>query len=396
MDAFTKKTGITTNVLFLDKGLVERIQAEGANSPADVILTVDISRLTEAKDAGVTQPVANETINKDIPDHFRDPDGNWFGLTTRGRVVYASKERVAQDDITYEELADPKWKGKICTRDGQHSYNVGLFASMIAHHGEAEAEKWLTGLRNNLAKKPDGGDRDQAKAIFAGECDLALGNSYYVGLMITNEKEPEQKEWASAIKVLFPNTKDRGTHVNISGMALAKNAPNKENALKLMEFLSEGEAQKIYAEQVFEYPVLPGAEPSEVVKSFGEIKPDTLPLAEIAANRKRPRNSSTRSATTTAPGLTGTRRIGATTAGECPPFSSVPAEVLPIPFVADPVQDRLAPLRPRGMRRKDARSTFIVELRFQEFEETGDRCRIETRLHHQFDRVPVRFGLCRA
>ena len=287
LDAFTEKTGITTNVLFLDKGLVERIQAEGANSPADVILTVDISRLTEAKDAGVTQPVVNETINKDIPDHFRDPDGNWFGLTTRGRVVYASKERVAQDDITYEELADPKWKGKICTRDGQHSYNVGLFASMIAHHGEAEAEKWLTGLRNNLAKKPDGGDRDQAKAIFAGECDIALGNSYYVGLMITNEKEPEQKEWASAIKVLFPNTKDRGTHVNISGMALAKNAPTKENALKLMEFLSEGEAQKIYAEQVFEYPVLPGAEPSDVVKSFGEIKPDTLPLAEIAANRKK-------------------------------------------------------------------------------------------------------------
>ncbi|MQW89183.1 Fe(3+) ABC transporter substrate-binding protein [Sinorhizobium saheli] len=287
LDAFTKETGIKTNVLFLDKGLVERIQAEGANSPADVILTVDISRLTEAKDAGVTQPVVNETINKDIPAHFRDPDGNWFGLTTRGRVVYASKERIAQNDITYEELADPKWKGKICTRDGQHSYNIGLFASMIAHHGEAETEKWLTGLRDNLARKPDGGDRDQAKAIFAGECDLALGNSYYVGLMLTNDKEPEQKEWASAIKVLFPNAKDRGTHVNISGMALAKNAPNKENALKLMEFLSEGEAQKIYAEQVFEYPVLAGAEPSEVVKSFGSIKPDTLPLAEIAANRKK-------------------------------------------------------------------------------------------------------------
>ncbi|WP_405052081.1 Fe(3+) ABC transporter substrate-binding protein [Sinorhizobium sp. 8-89] len=287
LDAFTKETGITTNVLFLDKGLVERIQAEGANSPADVILTVDISRLTEAKDAGITQPVTNETINKDIPAHFRDPEGNWFGLTTRGRVVYASKERVAENDITYEELADPKWKGKICTRDGQHSYNVGLFASMVAHHGEAEAEKWLTGLRNNLAKKPDGGDRDQAKAILAGECDLALGNSYYVGLMMTNEKEPEQKEWAAAIKVLFPNSKNRGTHVNISGMALAKNSPNKDNAIKLMEFLSEGEAQKIYAEQVFEYPVLAGAEPSEIVKSFGTIKPDTLPLADIAANRKK-------------------------------------------------------------------------------------------------------------
>ncbi|OHV85412.1 Fe(3+) ABC transporter substrate-binding protein [Ensifer sp. LCM 4579] len=287
LDAFTKETGIATNVLFLDKGLVERIQAEGANSPADVILTVDISRLTEAKEGGVTQPVVNETINKDIPEHFRDPDGNWFGLTSRGRVVYASRERVAQDDITYEELADPKWKGKICTRDGQHSYNIGLFASMIAHHGEAEAETWLTGLKNNLARKPDGSDRSQAKAIFAGECDLALGNSYYVGLMMTNEREPEQKEWASAIKVLFPNAQDRGTHVNISGMALAKNAPNKDNAIKLMEFLSSGEAQKIYAEQVFEYPVMPGVEPSEVVKSFGPIKPDTLPLAEIAANRKK-------------------------------------------------------------------------------------------------------------
>ena len=286
LDAFQKESGITANVLFLDKGLVERIQAEGANSPADVILTVDISRLTEAKDGGVTQPVSSDVINKDIPENLRDPEGHWFGLTTRGRVVYASKDRVEQSEITYEELADPKWKGKICTRDGQHSYNVGLIASMIAHHGAAEAETWLTGLKNNLARKPDGGDRDQAKAILAGECDIALGNSYYVGLMMTNEKDPEQKDWAAAIKVLFPNTQDRGTHVNISGMALAKNAPNKENALKLMDFLASGEAQKIYAEQVYEYPVMPGAEPSEIVKSFGTIKPDTLPLAEIAANRK--------------------------------------------------------------------------------------------------------------
>lgn len=287
LDEFTKETGIATNVLFLDKGLVERIQAEGANSPADVILTVDIARLTEAEDGGVTQPLVNDTVNKDIPEHYRDPDGNWFGLTTRGRVVYASKERVTQDAITYEELADPKWKGKICTRDGQHSYNIGLIASMIAHHGEAKAEEWLRGVKNNLARKPDGGDRDQAKAIMAGECDVALGNSYYVGLMMTNEKEPEQKDWAAAIKVLFPNNDDRGTHVNISGMALAKNAPNRDNAVKLMEFLSSGTAQKIYAEQVFEYPVLPGAEPSDIVKSFGPIKPDTLPLSDIAANRKK-------------------------------------------------------------------------------------------------------------
>lgn len=288
LDKFTEETGITTNVLFLDKGLVERIQAEGANSPADVILTVDIARIMEAKEGAVTQAVtANETINKDIPSQFRDPDGEWFALTTRGRVVYASKDRVEQDKITYEELADPKWKGKICIRDAQHSYNIGLIASMIAAHGEEYTETWLTGLKNNLARKPNGGDRDQAKAIFAGECDIALGNTYYVGLMQTNEKEPEQKEWAGSIKVLFPNTDDRGTHVNISGMALAKNAPNKDNALKLMEFLASGEAQKIYAEQVFEYPVMPGAEPSNIVKAFGTIKPDTLPLADIAANRKK-------------------------------------------------------------------------------------------------------------
>lgn len=286
VDAFTKETGITTNVLFLDKGLVERIAAEGANSPADVILTVDIGRLIEAKDGGITQPLENEVINKDIPAQYRDPAGEWFGLTTRGRVAYASKERVLETAITYEELAEPKWKGRICIRDGQHSYNIGLFASMVAHHGAEYTEKWLTGLKNNLARKPDGNDRSQAKAIMAGECDISLGNTYYVGLMMTNEKDPEEKEWAAATKILFPNAADRGTHVNISGMALAKHAPNKDNAVKFMEFLSSGKAQEIYAEQVFEYPVLPGAKVSDVVASFGEIKPDTLPLVDIAANRK--------------------------------------------------------------------------------------------------------------
>ena len=286
IDAFTAETGIEANVLFLDKGLVERIAAEGANSPADVILTVDIGRLVEAKDGGVTQPLANDIINKDIPAQYRDAAGEWFGLTTRGRVVYASKERVSETAITYEELADPKWKGRICMRDGQHSYNIGLFASMVAHHGAEYTEKWLTGLKQNLARKPDGNDRSQAKAIKAGECDIALGNTYYVGLMMTNEKDPEEKEWAAATKVLFPNAADRGTHVNISGMALAKYAPNKDNAVKLMEFLASGKAQEIYAEQVFEYPVLPGAKVSDVVASFGEIKPDTLPLSDIAANRK--------------------------------------------------------------------------------------------------------------
>jgi iron(III) transport system substrate-binding protein len=287
LDAFTKETGITTNVLFLDKGLVERMTAEGENSPADVILTVDIARLTEAKEGRVTQAVKDDIINKDIPANFRDPDGDWFGLTTRGRVVYASKERVKETAITYEELADPKWKGRICMRDGQHSYNIGLFASMLAHHGADYTEKWLTGLKNNLVTKPNGSDRSQAKAIFAGECDLGIGNTYYVGVMLNNDKEPEQKDWANSLRIIFPNAADRGTHVNISGMAMAKHAPNKDNALKLMQFLSEGEAQKIYAEQVYEYPVLPGAEPSAIVKGFGAIKPDPLPLTEIAKNRKQ-------------------------------------------------------------------------------------------------------------
>ncbi|WP_165456947.1 Fe(3+) ABC transporter substrate-binding protein [Agrobacterium cavarae] len=287
LDAFTKETGIETNVLFLDKGLVERIQAEGVNSPADILLTVDIARLVEAKEGGVTQPVLNDPIiEKDIPANLRDPEGEWFGLTTRGRVVYASKERVPQQSITYEELADPKWKGKICIRDGQHSYNIALFASMIAHHGLDYTRTWLTGLKNNLARKPDGTDRSQAKSIYSGECDIALGNTYYVGLMLTNVQEPEEKVWANSVKVIFPNAEDRGTHVNISGVAMTKYAPNKENALKLMEFLASGEAQEIYAKQVFEYPVLPGAQPSDVVKGFGPIKPDTLSLTEIASHRK--------------------------------------------------------------------------------------------------------------
>ncbi|WP_274427027.1 Fe(3+) ABC transporter substrate-binding protein [Chelativorans sp. YIM 93263] len=286
LDAFTEETGIETEVLFLREGLEDRVAAEGENSPADVILTVDIGRLINTKEAGVTQAVENDEINANIPEQYRDPEGHWFGVTTRGRVIYASKDRVEQDTITYEELADPKWKGRICTRSGQAMYNIALFASMIAHHGEEEAEEWMKGLKANLARKPDGNDRAQAQAIYAGECDLGIGNTYYVGLMMNNEEEPEQKDWADAIKVLFPNSEDRGTHVNISGMALAKHAPNQENALKLMEFLSGPEAQAIYAERNFEYPVHPDGEVSETVQSFGEIKPDTLSLDEVAKHRK--------------------------------------------------------------------------------------------------------------
>lgn len=283
--AFTEKTGIQTRILSLTDGVLERVEAEGINSPADVLLTVDVGRLAALADGGVTQPVHSAIIDADIPAQFRDVDNNWFGLTMRGRVVYASVDRVAQNSITYAELADEKWRGKICIRSGQHPYNIALIASIIAHEGEAAAETWLRGLKANLARSPNGSDRTQAQSIFAGECDIALGNTYYVGLMMTDEENPEQKDWAASIKILFPDAEGRGTHINISGMAMAKYAPNRENALKLMEYLSSTEAQEIYAEQVFEYPLKPGAAVAELVQGFGELHPDPLPLTEIARNR---------------------------------------------------------------------------------------------------------------
>jgi iron(III) transport system substrate-binding protein len=286
LDAFTAETGIKTNVVFAKKGLGERIAAEGANSPADILLTVDIGRLDGAKQLGITQPVASGVVSANIPAEFRDPDGHWVGLTNRARIIYASRDRVDQNTITYEELADPKWKGRICTRSGQHVYTIGLIASMVAHHGAEETEKWLDGVRNNLARKPAGNDRAQVKAIFAGECDISIGNTYYMGKMETNDKEPEQKEWAKSVRILFPNSEDRGSHVNLAGVVLAKHAPNKDNGVKLIEFLTSESAQKIYAETNFEYPVTPGVEVSERVSSWGALKPDSLPLADVAKNRK--------------------------------------------------------------------------------------------------------------
>ena len=287
LKAFTEKTGIKPNVVYAAAGLNERLAAEGQNSPADLLFTVDAGRLSEAKDAGLTQPVASAALEQSVPAQVRDPGKHWFGLTMRSRVVYASKERVKQDAITYEELADPKWKGKICVRSGQHVYNTSLIATIIAHKGEAAAEQWLKGVKANLAQKPAGGDREQARDIASGKCDLALGNTYYMALMTKNDKNPEQKDWAKAIKLVFPNANDRGSHVNISGMALAKHAPNKANALKLMEFLASDEAQKIYANANNEYPVNPKVAPSEIVQSWGTLKPDPLPLENIAKYRKK-------------------------------------------------------------------------------------------------------------
>src|SRR5215813_7488338 len=287
LKAFADQTGIKTNIVYASAGLNERLAAEGHNSPADLLFTVDAGRLSEAKDAGLTQAVESSVLQVAIPAQLRDPDGHWFGLTMRARIIYASKERVAQDAISYEELADPKWKGKVCMRSGQHVYNTSLIATMIAHNGEEATEAWLRGVKSNLAHKPAGGDREQARDIYSGKCDLAVGNTYYMALMATNEKNPEQKQWGAAIKPLFPNANDRGSHVNISGMALAKYAPHKANALKLMAYLASEQAQKIYATANNEYPVNPAVEPSDIVKSWGKLKPDPLPLEHIAKYRKR-------------------------------------------------------------------------------------------------------------
>ncbi|MDJ0513259.1 MAG: Fe(3+) ABC transporter substrate-binding protein [Methyloceanibacter sp.] len=286
LDKFSEETGIKTNVIFASKGLIERIRAEGRNSPADVLLTTDIGRLSQAVASGIAQPVESEIIDDSIPASFRGDDDEWIGLTGRARVVYASKDRVEQDDITYEELADPKWRGKICSRSGQHPYNVALVASILAHLGPEKTEAWLRGVKANLARKPAGNDRLQVKGVYAGECDLAIGNTYYMGKMLTDEKHPEQKEWAESVKILFPNTNDRGTHMNVSGAVLAKNAPNKDNGLKLIEFLASDEGQNMYAEVNHEYPTKDGVDSSDLVESWGTFKVDPISLDEIAGLRK--------------------------------------------------------------------------------------------------------------
>ncbi len=282
-DAFTAETGIDVNVAYLEKGMIERLTAEGDRSPADLVLTVDISRLNAVVDAGLTQAVSSDTLTANVPDAYHDPDGHWWGLTTRARVIYASRDRVADGEVTtYEDLADPKWKGHICTRSGTHAYNVALTAAVLQHHGAEYTKQWLEGLKANLGRKPQGNDRAQVKAIWAGECDISLGNTYYMGKML---KDPEQKEWADSVRIVFPTFEDAGTHVNISGVAMVKSAPNRDNAMELMEFLTSPEAQKIYAEANTEYPIAPGVEPDALVKSWGSFTPDDVNLMELAEKR---------------------------------------------------------------------------------------------------------------
>ena len=286
-ERFTRDTGIKVNVVSASSGLEQRIKTEGANSPADILLTVDVGRLEDAVQAGVSQPIKSATLDKVVPAPYRDPEGHWYGISMRARVVYASKDRVAQNAITYEELADPKWKGKICIRSGQHIYNNALIGAVIAKLGDAKAEQWLKGLKANLAQKPSGGDRETARDVAAGKCDLGIGNTYYYPLMQNN---PAQKAWADATKVILPTFKDGGTHVNVSGVVLAKNAPNKANAMKLIEWLVGDTAQQMYANSVFEYPMKAGIAINPQVAAFGTLKPDALPVVKVGQNKKAAAN----------------------------------------------------------------------------------------------------------
>ncbi|GAM72813.1 ferric iron ABC transporter [Vibrio ishigakensis] len=282
-DEFTKETGIKVNVKFSKTGIAEQLKKEGEYSPADVVLTTDISRLVELANEEVVQPVESKEISGNVPAQYRDSENEWFALTLRTRNVYSSRDRVGQlgADFDYKDLANAEYKGKICTRSGKHPYNVSLVASMIAHHGEAEAKTWLEGVKANLARKPQGNDRAQVKAVKEGLCDLALGNSYYLGKMLENE---EQQAWAESVYINFPGQNANGTHVNVSGMAMAKYAPNRDNAVKLMEFLTEDKAQQMYAEVNYEYPVKEGVKRSELVASWGDFKADTIALEKIADN----------------------------------------------------------------------------------------------------------------
>ncbi|QNP48695.1 Fe(3+) ABC transporter substrate-binding protein [Diaphorobacter aerolatus] len=288
--AFTAQSKIKVNTVFVKDGLLERVKAEGERSPADVLMTVDAGNLLDLVEGGVTQPVKSATLESVIPANLRGADGQWFTLSMRARVLYADKNLPIKS-FRYEDLADPKWKGKVCIRAGQHPYNTGLIAAMIAHDGEARTEQWLQGVKANLARKATGGDRDVARDILGGICDIGIANTYYVGHMKAAKEGTDARKWGDAIKVIkptFANEKSGGTHVNISGASVARHAPQRENAVKLLEFLVSEPAQNMYAQANYEHPVRKGVALDPVVaQSIGELKIDPLPLTEIAKHRKQ-------------------------------------------------------------------------------------------------------------
>ncbi|MBA7944079.1 extracellular solute-binding protein [Citrobacter sp. RHBSTW-00271] len=287
LDSWTKTSGIKVSTVYIKDGMLERVKAEGKNSPADLLMTVDAGNLIDLVEAGVTQPVESEALKAAIPANLRGADNQWFALSMRARVLYAEKS-MSIDNWHYEQLANPEYKGKVCIRAGQHPYNTALIAAMIAHHGEAKTEEWLRGVKANLARKATGGDRDVARDILGGICDIGLANSYYVGHMKNAKEGSDARQWGDAIKVVKPTFENGGTHVNISGAAVARYAPNKADAVKLMEYLVSTPAQQQYAKANFEYPVLKGVTLDPVINAtIGEIDVDKIPLTEIVKYRKQ-------------------------------------------------------------------------------------------------------------
>tara|TARA_B100000530_G_scaffold95162_1_gene58680 strand:+ start:650 stop:1660 length:1011 start_codon:yes stop_codon:yes gene_type:complete len=284
LEEFTNETGIKTNVVYSKTGLAERLQAEGENSPADVILTVDIARLYVYKDKDLLASIESKKLEKNIPQHLRSPDNTWFGLSKRSRVIVVSKDSDASEKIKrLEDLSDPQWKGKVCSRPGSHVYNRALMASMIAAHGEVKAEEWAKGLVSNLARRPQGNDRAQVKAIYEGQCEIGIINNYYFGKLKFSD-DPKQREWTKNLKLIFPNQEegDRGSHVNISGGGVVKFSKNKEEAIALLEFLTDKNAQNLYGEINFEYPVNPAISPTKELLSWGTFREDNLQIIKIA------------------------------------------------------------------------------------------------------------------
>ena len=284
LEEFTNETGIKTNVVYSKTGLAERLQAEGENSPADVILTVDIARLYVYKDKDLLASIESKKLEKNIPQHLRSPDNTWFGLSKRSRVIVVSKDSDASEKIKrIEDLSDPQWKGKICSRPGSHVYNRALMASIIAAHGEVKAEEWAKGLVSNLARRPQGNDRAQVKAIYEGQCEIGIINNYYFGKLKFSD-DPKQREWTKNLKLIFPNQEegDRGSHVNISGGGVVKFSKNKEEAIALLEFLTDKNAQNLYGEINFEYPVNPAISPTKELLSWGTFREDNLQIIKIA------------------------------------------------------------------------------------------------------------------
>ena len=285
---FTEKTGIKVNVVKANADeLIERLKNEGGSSPADLFVTVDAGKLFNAKEAGVLQKIPSESINQNIMGELRDPEGFWAPITYRSRVIVYSNERVKKSDLsTYEDLANPKWKNRLLVRSSSNAYNQALMSSLVANLGSENTESWASAVVSNFARDPKGSDRDQVKAIAAGQGDIAIVNSYYIGLLLASEKE-EELNAGNSVSVFFPNQgeSDRGSHINISALGLIKSSPNKENAIKLIEYLTSEEAQDVYVNNSYEYPANSMVEPSQIVKSWGGFKIDKLNLNALGEFR---------------------------------------------------------------------------------------------------------------